>query len=118
MNGENKMMEQARIHVQYSGKTSHAAAAPDYGRSAFDALLLAISGTERMQKYLTPEIVVSYRILSSRSLPCNVVPDHAAGDFQIVAKERDLCSWGVGRVRDILEGAAQMTGTACEIRDI
>lgn len=112
-----KTCEKINLTAQYSGKTSHAAAAPDLGRSAFDALLMAISGAEKLEKHKPSGLKLAYVILSSGNVPCNVIPDYAEGQFTLSADTEEKVAWGRKRLRDILEGAAQMTGTSCVVKE-
>ena len=57
--------------ASFEGVTSHAAAAPDYGRSAFDALQLSISAVERWQKHLPERAALTYQIISSGNVAPN-----------------------------------------------
>ena len=97
--------------------TSHAAAAPDYGRSAFDALQLSISAVERWQKHLPERAALTYQIISSGNVAPNVIPAFAQGTFFIATDEENVFEWVKLRLYDIVNGAAQMTGTSVNIEE-
>lgn len=105
------------LTVSFKGVTSHAAAAPDYGRSAFDALLLSISAVERLRKHLPVGAEVNCRILSSGDVAPNVIPEFAQGEFVLASNDAIALRWTGGRICDIVNGAAQMTETEVEIKE-
>ncbi|MCI8453702.1 MAG: M20 family metallopeptidase [Lachnospiraceae bacterium] len=104
------MTESIKMAVAFTGKNAHAAAAPDLGRSAFDGLLLTISGIESLRKHLAAGLVIEYRITSSGNLPCNIVPDQARGEIEIQAADKTKLEWARKRLEDIVSGAAMMAG--------
>ena len=99
------------LTASFLGRTSHAAAAPDLGRSAFDGLLMAVWGIEMMQKHMPEGSTIDYSIVSSGNMPCNIVPDQAVGVITIRACKEDRLSWIKARLEDIVLGAAMATGT-------
>jgi len=111
-----KKMKPEIIRVFFSGKKSHAAVAPDLGRSAFDALLLSISAAERLQKHLPIGAELEYAILSSGNVPANVVPDCAEGELYLTAQTEAETEWLKRRAAEIVLGAAEATGTICHFK--
>lgn len=101
----------------YHGMSSHAAIRPEDGRSALDALLLALHGIEILREHVPDDVRIHYAI-SSGGMPANVVPDYAAA--RIVARSyiREELESVVRRLEKIFEGAAMMTETTCEARRI
>ena len=110
-------MIQKIMTISFSGKMAHAAAAPDWGRSAFDALLLTISAVERFRKHLPAGVSTSYTILSAGNMPCNVVPDNAQGCFNLEAGSEEELAFAASRMRLIAESAVMMTGTSVKITE-
>lgn len=108
---------QSMIYAFYTGKASHAAAAPDFGRSAFDALLMALSAAERIGKHLPRGGSLTYKIVSSGGLAVNIVPDCSQGVFILDADSEEALCWMTRRVKEIVEGAAMATGTAAKTEE-
>lgn len=111
----NQMRLSAALTASFTGKTSHAAAAPDLGRSAFDALQMAVWGMELLHKHVSDGIDVRCRIISSGNMPCNIVPDQAEGTIMIQTDSEKKLEWAKARVEDIVAGAAMATGTVGRI---
>ena len=113
----NNIRTQTVIKAFFTGKASHAAAAPDFGRSAFGALLVAISAIERNETHLPQGTSISYEILSSGDLAVNIVPDKAEGSFFLGADTEEKLYWLKGRLEEIVKGATLATGTISCIKE-
>jgi aminobenzoyl-glutamate utilization protein B len=98
------------LSFRFEGESSHAAADPENGRSALDAVELMNAGSEYMREHVPEEVRVHYNIQEGGSAP-NVVPAEASVWYFVRAPERK----GVERVtewlREIADGAATMTQT-------
>ncbi|WP_345786288.1 amidohydrolase [Halolamina sp.] len=98
------------LSFRFEGESSHAAADPENGRSALDAVELMNAGSEYMREHVPEEVRVHYNIQEGGSAP-NVVPAEASVWYFVRAPERE----GVDRVtewlREIADGAATMTQT-------
>lgn len=107
----------ANMHftVTYHGKASHAAAHPTGGRSAFDALLLAMNGLEFMREHMSTDARIHYAPIHAGHTPPNIVPESAAGDFVLRCMRNSYLLDMEKRFYDVIEGAALMTGTTYEI---
>ncbi len=101
----------ARFH--FHGKTSHAAANPEAGRSALDAVELMNVGVNYLREHIIPSARIHYVIESGGGQP-NVVPDYARSWYYIRAPEQGLLDPIKQRVIRIAEGAAMMTDTRLE----
>lgn len=62
--------------VEFKGQGTHAALAPEKGRSALDALLLAFQGVEFLREHVREDTRMHYTITESPG-PTNVVPARA-----------------------------------------
>lgn len=103
-----------RIDFTFQGKASHAAAAPELGRSALDAVELMNVGVNYMREHMPDDARVHYAYLDAGGVAPNVV-QHRATVRQLV-RARDLPGLRtlVERVKKIAEGAALMTETTVE----
>lgn len=104
------------IKFRFLGKTAHAAAAPDLGRSALDAVELTNIGVNFMREHVIDSARIHYVITNGGGQP-NVVPAEAEVWYYIRAPRRDLLDPITERVRKIAEGAAMMTETRLEVHD-
>ncbi len=106
----------ATIHAKfnYYGKTAHAAANPEQGRSALDAVELMNVGVNYLREHIIEKARIHYVIESGGGQP-NVVPDYARSWYYVRAPEIDQLEHIYKRVEKIAEGAALMTDTKLKI---
>lgn len=100
-------------YFHFYGKSSHAAANPEQGRSALDAVELMNVGVNYLREHIIPEARIHYVIEAGGGQP-NVVPDYARSHYYIRAPEQVLLEPIKQRVMKIAEGAALMTETRVE----
>ena len=102
-----------RVQVDYHGKAAHAAARPELGINALDALLLAINGISVLRQQLPSDVRVHTIITKGGTLP-QVVPDHTTAVLTVRANNPDTLNVVIPRIDACLRGAAQMTGARLE----
>jgi aminobenzoyl-glutamate utilization protein B len=101
----------------FRGVAAHAALAPDRGRSALDAVMLMGSGIEFLREHIPSNSRIHYIITNGGAAP-NVVPDTA--ELYLYARNPSSSTLGGvwDRILKIGQGAALMTETALEVKDI
>ena len=106
----------ATIHAKfiYHGKTAHAAANPEQGRSALDAVELMNVGVNYLREHIIQQARIHYVIEAGGGQP-NVVPDYARSWYYVRAPEMDQLEHIYKRVEKIAQGAALMTETTLSI---
>jgi aminobenzoyl-glutamate utilization protein B len=97
----------------FVGETSHAAAAPESGRSALDAVQLMNTGVEYMREHVSDAVRIHY-VVRNGGTAANVVPGEASVEYLVRAPERDEVERVSEWVRDVAEAAAKMTRTEVE----
>ncbi|HEV7256214.1 MAG TPA: M20 family metallopeptidase [Bosea sp. (in: a-proteobacteria)] len=111
--GVNRAFSLACVEVEFTftGRASHAAAAPHLGRSALDAVELMNIGVNYMREHMPSTARVHYAIIDAGGIAPNVV--QAKATVRHLIRARNLAEmWDmVGRVKKIAEGAALMTET-------
>lgn len=100
--------------VTFHGTSAHAALAPEKGRSAFDALLLAFQGVEFMREHVRDDVRMHYTMTELPG-PENVVPKTAKGRFTLRSYSRNYLNQVEERFQEIIRGAAIMAGVDYEI---
>jgi aminobenzoyl-glutamate utilization protein B len=105
-----------RADFVFTGRASHAAAAPHLGRSALDAVELMNVGVNYMREHMPSDARVHYALLDTGGIAPNVVQAHAKVRYSIRARDLPGMLDLVERVRKIAEGAALMTETSVEMR--
>ncbi len=107
-----------RIDFTFAGRASHAAAAPDLGRSALDAVELMNVGVNYLREHMPDDARVHYAYLDAGGIAPNVVQARAKVRYLIRARDLAGLTALVARVRKIAEGAALMTETAVSARTV
>jgi aminobenzoyl-glutamate utilization protein B len=101
----------------FHGVAAHAAMAPERGRSALDAVMLMGTGIEYLREHVSSNSRIHYIITNGGAAP-NVVPDTA--ELYLYARNPSLVVlaevWN--RILKIGQGAALMTETTLDIKDI
>lgn len=110
-----RSMANASFKVVFSGKSAHAALKPEDGRSAFDALILSFNGLEFLREHIREDSRIHYTVAELPG-PSNVVPSRAVGSLSVRSyNSAYLHEELIPRVKDVMRGAAIMTGTTCEV---
>jgi aminobenzoyl-glutamate utilization protein B len=105
-----------RIDFTFKGRASHAAAAPQLGRSALDAVELMSVGVNYMREHMPSDARIHYAYLDAGGIAPNVVQAQAKVRYLIRARELPELTDLIARVKKIAEGAALMTECTVEHR--
>ena len=105
-----------RIDFSFTGRASHAAAAPHLGRSALDAVELMNVGVNYMREHMPSDARVHYAYLDAGGIAPNVVQPTAKVRYLIRARDLVELKRLIERVRKIADGAALMTETKVEAK--
>ena len=99
----------------YHGKAAHAAAAPEAGVNALNAVIHLFTGIDALRQHLREDVRI-HGIISDGGKAPNVVPDFAAANFMLRCRDREyLSEVVVDKVRQVAEGAALITGARLEV---
>jgi len=98
---------------RFSGKSSHAAVAPERGRSALDGVEAMNFMTNLLREHVPQETRIHYVITSGGSAP-NVVPDFAEVFYYVRNPNAAVLEGIWERVMAAAEAAAMGTGTTLE----
>jgi amidohydrolase len=97
------------IQFDFRGQTSHAAASPEKGINALDAVLQLFNGINALRQHVTSDVRI-HGIIKEGGVAANIVPDKAVAQFYVRAKDRTYLNEVVEKVKNIAEGASLMTG--------
>ena len=103
------------VKFEFFGTASHAAASPEHGISALDAVELMNTGINYMREHVVQEARLHYVIEDGGHEP-NVVPAYARSWYYVRAPTRDLVDQYYARVLRIADGADLMVGTTHRVR--
>ncbi|MCR5481345.1 MAG: M20 family metallopeptidase [Clostridia bacterium] len=97
------------IRFEYTGKAAHAAAQPEKGINALDAVILLYNGLNALRQHV-PEGTKIHGVITDGGLAPNIVPDFAAANFYFRATNKKILEDVQNKALSIAEGAAAMTG--------
>jgi len=108
----------ANYHIifKFKGIPAHAAAAPEMGRSALDAVELMSVGVNYLREHIIQEARVHYAYLNAGGTAPNVVQSEAEVRYLIRAPRLQQVASIYDRIVDIAKGAALMTGTQMQLQ--
>ncbi|PDT82701.1 M20 family metallopeptidase [Sinorhizobium sp. BJ1] len=99
------------INFHFSGRASHASASPHLGRSALDAVELMNVGVNYLREHMPSTARIHYAVTDTGGHAPNVVQARATVRYLIRARSLPELLDLLGRVKNVAEGAALMTGT-------
>ena len=105
-----------QVIYRYYGTAAHAAACPEMGRSALDAVELMNTGVQYLREHMIQEARIHYAITNTGGYSPNVVQPYAEVLYLIRAPKNAQVKELFERVNDIAKGAALMTGTRMEMQ--
>lgn len=105
---------QRRLRAVFTGVPAHASSQPFMGRNALDTATLTLTGIGLLRQQILPGDRLHGIISDGGQVP-NVIPERTELSFFIRSKHLETLKDLVGRVEDVLRGAALMTGTGLEI---
>ncbi len=106
----------AHIDVEFFGKESHAAFAPQLGRNALDAAVHAYVNVSTLRQSLYPTDKV-HGIISYGGGAPNVIPAHTKMSWYVRAATMERLTELRGRVDDCFEAAARAAGCTVQVQE-
>ena len=107
----------SRYDVAFAGKAAHAASEPEAGINALDAVNLLFCGINawRQQLHETSRI---HGIITEGGIAPNIIPERAGAFFYIRAVDNTIRDAMETRFKNIVKGAALMTGCSYQCSKI
>src|SRR5690606_5501856 len=102
------------LDFHFYGKPAHAAASPEEGINALDAVLQLFNGINALRQQLPSDARVHGIITHGGDAP-NIIPEYASARFYIRADSWKKTEDTARKIRAIAEGAALATGTTVKI---
>ena len=116
--GDDKFLANFRVFFTFHGISSHAAGAPELGRSALDAVEIMDIGVNYMREHMIDAARVHGAITNTGGIAPNVIPAEAQVLYAIRAPKVTQVKKLYERMCDIAKGAALITGTTVDIRQV
>jgi len=103
------------IAVEFFGQSAHAAAAPDKGINALDAMILTFVGINALRQHLRDDARI-HGIVTHGGDAANIVPHYTAAEFIVRAADTPYATEVLEKVRACAQAAAQATGARLEFK--
>ncbi|CAM3772733.1 M20 family metallopeptidase [Alkalicoccus chagannorensis] len=104
------------VEFSFHGRTSHAAAAPEEGINALDAVIQTFNAVNALRQHVTPDVRM-HGVIPNGGSAANVVPAFASAQFYVRAATRDGLNPVTEKVKNCARAAATATGAELEIRN-
>lgn len=114
----NQSLANVKVAFHFTGKSAHASADPQNGRSALDACELMNVGVNYLREHVPPDVRMHYAYLNAGGIAPNIVPAHAELLYALRAQKTTDLEQLLSRVTDIANGAALMTETKMDVKII
>lgn len=105
------------VKIEFHGKSSHAAASPEKGINALDAVIQTFNGINALRQHIKDKSRI-HGVISHGGIKPNIVPDYAAADFYVRAPEDSYCGELVKKLEYCAKGAASATGATLNFKVI
>lgn len=98
-----------RLNIEFTGKASHAAASPEDGINALEAVILTFNNVNALRLHLKSDARV-HGIITHGGTAVNIIPDYAQAVFSVRAATQSYAEAVLRRVVQCAEAAAMATG--------
>jgi len=103
------------LDVEFFGKAAHAAARPEAGINALEAMLQSFTAINSLRQHIKSTARI-HGIITDGGEAANIVPDHSAGNFLVRAEDNAYLEELKEKVLNCFIGAATATGARLEYR--
>ena len=103
------------LEVEFFGKAAHAAARPEAGINALEAMLQSFTAINSLRQHIKDKARI-HGIITDGGEAANVVPAHSAGIFMVRAEDDNYLDELKEKVLNCFIGAATASGTRLEYR--
>jgi amidohydrolase len=101
------------VKIEFHGRAAHAAASPEKGVNALDAVIQTFNGINALRQHIQSTARI-HGVITHGGVKPNIVPDYAAASFYVRAVEDGYCRELVEKARRCAEGAATATGATLD----
>ncbi len=98
------------VDIEFFGRASHAAGAPEKGINALDGIIFVYNGINALREHLSDDVRI-HGIITHGGDVANVVPEYASARFYLRAAKRSTLNDVYQKVENIVKGAALMSNT-------
>jgi len=103
------------LEVKFLGKAAHAAAAPETGINALEAMLLSFAGINSLRQHIRDKARI-HGIITDGGAAASIVPAHSAANFLVRAEDDTYLEELKEKVLNCFVGAATASGARLEYK--
>ncbi len=103
------------LEVEFLGKAAHAAAHPEEGVNALEAMIQSFNAVNSLRQHMESKARI-HGIITDGGEAANIVPAHSASTFIVRAEDEDYLNKLKERVLSCFVGAATATGARLKYR--
>ena len=103
------------LEVEFFGQAAHAAAQPEAGINALEAMLQSFTAVNSLRQHIKDKARI-HGIITDGGQAANIVPDHSAGTFLVRAEDNTYLDELNQKVLNCFIGAATASGARLEYR--
>jgi len=103
------------LEVEFFGRAAHAAARPEKGINALEAMLQSFAAINSLRQHIKDKARI-HGIITDGGEAANIVPAHSAGNFVVRAEDDSYLDELKERVINCFTGAAMASGARLEYR--
>jgi len=104
-----------KLEIEFFGKAAHAAARPEEGINALEAMLQSFAAINSLRQHIRSTARI-HGIITNGGEAANVVPAHSAGNFIVRAMDNEYLDELKEKVLSCFKGAATATGARLEYK--
>ncbi|UCE11254.1 MAG: M20 family metallopeptidase [Candidatus Thorarchaeota archaeon] len=97
------------VKIEFFGKPAHAAASPEKGINALDAVIQTFNGINALRQHIKSDARI-HGVITHGGVKPNIVPEYASAEFYVRALKDDYCAELVRKLEGCARGAASATG--------
>jgi len=112
-----RMMAVQEVSVSFKGRPAHAAARPEEGINALDAVISVFNSVNALRQHMGDDIRVHGIITDGGTKP-NIVPEHAACLFYLRAQDQEALEDLLRKFVNIVKGAEHGTGAVATVEHL
>lgn len=102
------------LDFAFTGRPAHAAASPEEGINALDAVIQLFNGINALRQQLPDDVRIHGIITHGGDAP-NIIPEYAKARFFIRATTRERLNAVTEKVKAVAQGAALATGATLDV---
>lgn len=106
-----------KMTFSFRGRAAHAAAYPEQGVNALDALILFFNSVGLLRQQL-PDDVRIHGIITEGGVAPNIVPEKTSAFYYVRAKSLEGVEETASKLKDSARGAAKATGCRAVVKDV